>query len=363
MNSDKRKSLRNKNAIYSAVLLTAIFLVYQYRNWDKENSEPTTESKTILLEGRTMGVIDYRVKYLDENQINYQKEVDSLLEVLNNSLSTYVPTSEISVFNKSDRVTSKSPFFQTVLKRSFEIYTTTDGAFNPSVMPLVRAWGFEEKKAPEILPNKNIDSLLQLVDMSSIHFDEQEATKTKKEVSLDFGAIAKGYAVDVVGKYLEAKGVQNYMVEIGGEVRCHGKNAKNKIWRIGIIDPKAAENKEQEATYRKDAILELDNRSMATSGNYYNFYMKDGKKYAHTISPKTGYPVEHSLLSVTVVANDCMTADAYATAFMVLGFEKSQELLIKLQERDKIEVYFIYGQNQELNFFASQGMKKMLTIQ
>lgn len=359
MDSDKRKSLRNKNAIYSAVLLFAIFVVYQYRNWNKEEIKVETQTKTILLQGRTMGVIDYRVKYIDKNQVNYQNEIDSLLKVLNNSLSTYVPSSEISTFNQSDSVVFRSLFFKTVLKRSFEIYNATNGAFNPSVMPLVRAWGFEDKTAPEILPNKNIDSLLQLVDMSSIHFDDKKATKTKKNIGLDFGAIAKGYAVDVVAEYFEKKGIQNYMVEIGGEVRCKGENAKNNVWKIGIIDPKAAENQNSTVSYRKDAILILDNKSMATSGNYYNFYIKEGKKYAHTINPKTGYPVEHNLLSATVVAQDCMTADAYATAFMVLGLEKSKEILLKLEEegKEKIAVYFIFEKNKQIETFASQGIK------
>lgn len=352
MDAAKRKSLRNKNAIYSAVLLFAIFVVYQYRNWDKDSSqtEAKTETKTILLQGRTMGVIDYRVKYIDVNQKNHQNQVDSLLKVLNQSVSTYIASSEISEFNHSDELIFRSPFFKTVLKRSLEIYQTTHGAFDPSVMPLVRAWGFEDKQTPEILPNKNIDSLLQLVGMSSIQFENQKAVKTKKNVSLDFGAIAKGYAVDVVAEYLEANEIQNYMVEIGGEVRCKGKNARGKIWKIGIIDPKAAESGESGVTYRKEAILELDNKSMATSGNYYNFYIKEGKKYAHTINPKTGYPVEHSLLSVSVLAQDCMSADAYATAFMVLGLEKSKQVLEQLKEesKEKIEAYFIYEQEEKL---------------
>jgi thiamine biosynthesis lipoprotein len=197
---------------------------------------------------------------------------------------------------------------------------------------------------------------MQFIGFNFIHFNKNKVWKEKSGVALDFSAIAKGYGVDIVGDYLKNKAVKNYFVEIGGEVVVSGENDKGGFWRLGIEDPTS------EITERNSmAVVELDNKGMATSGNYRNYYIKNGIKYAHTIDPSTGYPVEHTLLSATVFANDCMTADAYATSFMVLGLEKAEELLVS---SDGLEAFLIYSdENGELQTFSSEGVDKITVIE
>ena len=295
-----------------------------------------------------MGPIVYNIKYLDETQRNFQGEIDSLLKVFNASMSTYIPDSELSRFNKWDSIAYESPFFKPILELSKQVYDYTGGAFDPTVGPLVDVWGFGPDKRKRGT-NANIDSLLNLIGFSQIKFDEIGAMKPSG-VQVDFSAVAKGYAVDLVGQFLEDQGITDYMVEIGGEVRCLGQNPEGKIWRIGIENPTVnLENQELFAT----AILE--NRSLATSGNYRNFYEENGKKFVHTISPFTGKPVLHSLLSVSVFSSSCMEADALATGFMVLGFEKSLELVNKYES---VDAFFIYADEKgELRAHATEGIE------
>jgi thiamine biosynthesis lipoprotein len=183
----------------------------------------------------------------------------------------------------------------------------------------------------------------------------RKVVKKLPGVMIDVNAIAQGYSVDVVSQFFESKGIKNYLVEIGGEVRGKGTNAKNNHWRIGVDKPSDGN---MDPGKELEAIIEIDNKSLATSGNYRKFFVEDGVKYAHTIDPKTGFPARNTLLSATVVCDDCMTADAYATVFMVLGVEKSKELLPKLPG---IEVYFIYSNSQgEYEIFSTDGMKTMI---
>jgi len=305
-----------------------------------------------LLTGRTMGPIAYNIKYLDSDERNYQLEVDSLLQAFNQSLSTYIPSSEISRFNSSDRFEFESGYFFPVLQLSKTIHQLTGGAFDPTVGPLVNAWGFGpgEKRTIDSL---NIDSLKALVGFEKVSFDKSQVSKAVEGLQLDFSAIAKGYAVDVVGEFLEARGVNDYMVEIGGEVRCRGQNPEGKTWRIGIEEPTLEE--EERGLF---ATVILEERSLATSGNYRNFYELDGKKYVHTISPFTGEPVQHSLLSASVFSKSCITADALATGFMVLGLERSLEIVNQL---DSVDAYFIYADDEgELQTMATEGIEKMV---
>ena len=337
---------RKKNLIYSAILIIFFVTVWAYRN----NSGPGQpgNAKKIEFIGQTMGT-SYSVKYLDEEERNFQSEIDSLLEVFNMSLSTYIPESEISRFNREALLKYESPFFYPVLKRSKEIYEKTEGAFDPTVGPLVNAWGFgpESGRTPD---KATVDSLRQLVHFDSIYFDEVAVCKMMKGMKLDFSAIAKGYGVDVVAQYLMDQGIENLFVEIGGEIYCHGVNANGDLWRVGVNYPSLDPKKQEMA----QAIVSVHNRAIATSGNYRNFYVEDGVKYSHTIDPVTGYPVQHTLLSASVFAPDCMTADAYATAFMVLGYKKA--ILIDDREQD-IDVYLIYSdENGRLLTYASPGI-------
>jgi thiamine biosynthesis lipoprotein len=345
---------RKKNLLYSLFLILALLGVWVYRNYIKESERPKAEGKKVELQGRTMGTT-YSVKYLDEEGRNFQPGIDSLLEAFNLSLSTYIPESEISRFNREALLKYESPFFYPVLKRSKEIYEKTGGGFDPTVGPLVNAWGFGPEGVQSPDPAK-VDSLLQLVNYDSIFFDSAAVCKMMKGMKLDFSAIAKGYGVDVVAQFLMEKGIDNLFVEIGGEVYAGGVNERGNYWAVGVNYPTTNIEQQQAAM----AIIPIENQAIATSGNYRNYYEKDGVKYSHTISPTTGYPVTHSLLSASVFAPDCMTADAYATAFMVLGVEEA----MAIDEReDDIAIYLIYSdESGALQTFASPEVADKIRV-
>lgn len=337
-----------KNAIYSLFLVIILAGIWWYR--DHQNQEDT--SHKVEISGRTMGTT-YNVKYFNEDKTDYKAGIDSLLAALNQSLSTYIPDSEISRFNEGTILKYESRFFYPVLKKSHEVYKNTDGAFDPTVGPLVNAWGFGPESG-QIPDSATVDSLMNFVGFDSLFFDSISICKLKKGIKLDFSAIAKGYGVDVVADYLKDKGIEDMMVEIGGEVYCHGRNENGKMWKIGIENPNF-----QEEGDRLLATVKLDNMALATSGNYRNFYEVDGKKYSHTINPKTGYNVQHSLLSASIFAKNCMTADAYATACMVMGFEKSKALLT---EDENLEGYFVYSDEAgNIKTYMTDGIKNFIS--
>ncbi len=342
-----------KNAIYGLVLLLSMYGVYKYRE-SKKGAAGGSIGNTVQTSftGPTMGST-YAIKYITspDKAVNYQVQVDSILEKFNESLSTYRPDSEISQFNNGHAVAFRLPFFYPVLKKAQEVYTISGGAFDPTVGPLVNAWGFgtgKERKAPS---QARIDSLKNFIGFDKIAFDEQSVQKQQEGVYMDFNAIAPGYAADVLGKFLEDKGIVDYMIEVGGEVLCKGKNKEGKYWTIGINNPEH----EQKGGDELQAIVQMNNRALATSGNYRNYYEQDGKKYAHTIDPKTGYPVQHSLLSASVFAKDCMSADAYATVFMVVGREKAVELLSSIKDLDAFLVYA--DEKGNIQTYTTEGIK------
>lgn len=314
--------------LYPIFLILIVFIVWKYRESQKDSLQ------MVEITGTTMGTIGYSVKYFSDEGINYKLEIDSLLKVWNLSLSTYIPESEISRFNSGDSCfTYESKFFFPVLLASQQVFEQSNGAFDPTVGPLVNAWGFGPEKS--MVPDSAVvDSLLQLVGFNKISFDESSVCKQASGVKLDFSAIAKGNAVDVVAEFLASRGINDLLVEIGGEIVCHGTKSNGEPWRTAIEDP-TVEVYEREIL----AVANLYDKAVATSGNYRNYYVKDGKKYAHTIDPSTGYPVFHSLLSASVFANDCMTADAYATAFMVIGLEKAKEILA---DHPSLDAFLIY---------------------
>lgn len=333
----------NKSIVFSLILL----LVFGFILWQESGKKDVL--RQIELQGSTMGTV-YHIKYLDAKARNVQTGIDSLLEVFNQSLNHYLPDAEISQFNRQDSFRFVLPYFYPVLKKSQEVYEKSEGAFDPTVAPLVNAWGFgpEGGQLPDSL---RVDSLLQLVGFDHIYFTESYIVKDQPHIQLNFSAIAKGYGIDVVAAYLQQLGIQNMMVEIGGEVRCQGINQYGEPWRIGIDSP--IEEGEMTAT------VVVKDKALATSGNYRNYYIKDGKKYAHTINPQTGYPVEHTLLSATVFADDCMTADAYATAFMVLGLEASKKIL---NQEENLEGYLIFDDgNKGLSSFRTPGIADAIT--
>ncbi len=295
----------------------------------------------------------YSIIYESPNGEDLQQEIEIKLNELNSSMSTFNDSSTISMINKNIE-TKLDDSFLTVYNKAVEVSEATDGAFDITVAPMVNVWGFGFENKENITPQL-IDSLKQLVGYEKIRIEDGKLVKEHPNTMLDCSAIAKGFASDIVANYLNTVGCKNYMVEIGGEVVAYGKNAKGKYWSIGISRPddgNLINNQELKA------IVQLKEKALATSGNYRNFYIEDGKKYAHTIDPKSGYPVQHSILSTTVLADNCMTADAFATAFMVSGLEKSIELA---NSRKDIEVYFIYAdENGDYKSYVSDGFKSIL---
>jgi thiamine biosynthesis lipoprotein len=229
-----------------------------------------------------------------------------------------------------------------------EVSEKTDGLFDITVAPVVNVYGFGFKKRERVTSGL-IDSLLRFVGYKKVRLADNKVVKEMPQVMLDFNAIAQGYTVDVLASFLEGKGIRNYMVEVGGELRAKGRKLNDSSWTVGIEMP-SEDEAEAAGLYTR---VRMDNKSLATSGNYKKFYVEDGKKYAHIINPFTGYPAKNNLLSTTVIANDCMTADAYATAFMVMGVEKAKEFLVEHKELG-LEVFFIYDENGVMKTFATK---------
>lgn len=281
----------------------------------------------------------YNMTY--QSNDNLKPEIEKVLAEVDASLSPFNEKSVITHVNKNETVTLDDHFI-TVFRLSSEIYKDTEGAFDITVAPLVNAWGFGFKNG--ITPDCHaIDSLMQFVGFDKVKLQDGKIIKTDDRLMLDCSAIAKGYGVDAVARLLKSKGIDNYMVEIGGEIVASGENPKGAPWRIGVSKP---DDDSVSVSNEIQGIINISNRAMATSGNYRNFYYKGGKKYAHTIDPKTGCPVQHSILSATVVSDECAKADAYATAFMVMGLDKAKAVLARHKE---MMAYFIYSDDKGNN--------------
>ena len=273
---------------------------------------------------------------------DHKADIEKALNEVDASLSPFNDISIITHVNRNEEVVLDD-FFLDVFRLAQKINEDTEGAFDITVAPLVNAWGFGFKNG--VNPDeKVIDSLRQVVGLHKVRLEGDKIVKTDPRVMLDCSAIAKGYGVDVVANLLRKFGIKNFMVEIGGEVVTSGVNRERMPWRIGVTKPT---DDSLSINNELQTVINVTDKAMATSGNYRNFYYKGGRKYAHTIDPKTGYPVQHSILSATVITNDCATADAYATSFMVMGLEKSKKVL---ERHPEMMVYFIYcdekGQNQ-----------------
>lgn len=272
----------------------------------------------------------YNITYQSDKDL--QQEIEAELMKVDGEFSMFNPQSTVARINKGDSTVERSEMFSEVYQLAQTVSKETDGAFDITVAPLVNAWGFGFKHEQMPTPEQ-VDSLLQLRNQ------------------MDFSAIAKGYGCDVVARLLESHGIHNYMVEIGGEVVVSGKNAKGDDWHIGITKPT---DDSLSVEGEMQTVLTITDHAMATSGNYRNFYYQGGRKYAHTIDPRTGYPVQHSLLSATVLAENCATADAYATSFMVLGVEGTKAVLARHPE---LMAYLIYTDEKgQLATWASPSL-------
>ena len=301
-------------------------------------------------EGMVFGTI-YKITYQHNDDL--QNEIKAAMMEVDNSLSPYNPNSIITRINHNEDTVLNEHFLH-VFNLAQQISAETEGAFDITVAPLVNAWGFGFKHSIDIDPNV-IDSLRQFVGYQKIKLEDGKIVKEDARTMLDCSAIAKGYGVDRVARLLDQKGVQHYMVDIGGEVVLKGKNPRMKTWRIGInkpVEDSLSVNQELQT------ILEVSGVGMATSGNYRKFYYKDGKRYAHTIDPRVGTPVQHNILSATVIAKDCTTADAYATAFMVMGLEEAKAFC---EAHPELHAYFICdGEGDNYEIFATPGMEKWM---
>jgi thiamine biosynthesis lipoprotein len=313
----------------------------------------TTNKKEIIkIEGNSQGTT-YHITYLTDNGKIYKSAVDSLLTNIDLSMSTWIPNSIISRINHNDKHVLLDDHFRTVFNKSVEVSEKTEGSFDITVGPLVNSWGFGPT-TKNSLSKEQVDSLLALVNYKKVILKNNKILKEKLAIKIDFNAIAQGYSVDVIANFLESKGIDNYLVELGGEIKAKGKK-ENENWKVGIDQPSEAKAKER----KLEAIIDLKNRALATSGNYRKFYMEGNQKMSHIIDPKTGYPAKHNLLSTTVIADDAITADAYATAFMVMGLQKAIAFLEKNKSL-KLEVYFIYDENGQWRTYTSESLKKQI---
>ena len=289
---------------------------------------------------------------------NLKKEIEAELKKVDHALSMFNKQSVIAKVNRNEDLRVNA-MFADVFRLAQTVSKETNGAFDITVAPLVNAWGFGFKSGK--MPTQiQVDSILRYVGFQKVSLKEgrngeMTINKTLPGIMLDCSAIAKGYGADCVARLLSSKGIENYMVEIGGEVVTKGISSKRVPWKIGVtkpIDDSLSTGGELQT------VLNITDKAMATSGNYRNFYYKDGRKYAHTIDPASGHPVQHSLLSATVIAKDCATADAYATSFMVMGIEKAKSVLNRHPE---LMAYFIYTDNKgELAVWYSPNMEKKI---
>lgn len=301
-------------------------------------------------EGKVFGTF-YSITYQSSDDL--QQDIDAALKRVDNSLSMFNEKSTIARLNRGENPVIDDNLLY-LFPRAMKVSEATDGAFDITVAPLVNAWGFGFKK--EQWPtDEEIDSLKAFVGYKTIHLNDRTITKDNPNTMIDLSAIAKGYGSDAVAKALDKAKVKNYMVEIGGEVVVKGQNGKGKNWKIGIAKPSDNPEK-QENGYQ--CILSITDCAVATSGNYRNFFYKDGVKYAHTIDPRTGRPVQQDIISATVVAPHCYEADAFATSFMVTGLEKAKAILAK---QTQLHAYLIYiDKDGKQNVWSTEGMKKYL---
>ncbi|MBN1118215.1 MAG: FAD:protein FMN transferase [Bacteroidales bacterium] len=335
----KRKQLTPIALIFVLAIVLLIFY------------KPKTKYHT--LHGETQGTT-YTIKFEYYNRIDLHSKITQLLHKFDLSLSTYDSNSIISKVNRNEPHVKLDKNFKKVFNKANEIYHLSGGAFDITVAPIVNAWGFGSGQSTKV-DSLVIDSLLQLVGMDKISLEGGVVVKQNPNITLDVNAIAQGFSVDVVADFLERKGVENYMVEIGGELKTKGVNEKGNIWKIGVDKP--VENSYIPGE-NLQAVIQVKDMSLATSGNYRKFYEKDGVKYVHSINPKTGYPVMSKLLSATVMTRDCMTADAFATSFMVMGLEKS---IMFLSDQNDIQAYFVYSDDEgNYKTFMTPGMKDAL---
>jgi thiamine biosynthesis lipoprotein len=311
------------------------------------------QHEPVKLAGNAQGTT-YHITYYDNESRDFHPEIKKILEEFDQSVSTYLPTSIISRINSNQKNVIVDKYFIACFNKAKEVWKNTGGAFDPTVYPLVNAWGFGPGKKEKIEKAK-IDSILKFVGFHLMELKGNKVIKKDPRVALDFNAFAQGYSVDVVSAFLNSKGINSYIVEIGGEVYAKGKKPNGDHWTIGIEKP--IENKESVNPLK--AIAKLENLACATSGNYRRFIIEDGIRYAHHIDPKTGYPTKNNLLSASIFAKECISSDANATGVLVMGLEKAK---VFLKEHPELQAYLIYSDDQgNYQVYETSGLGSIVT--
>lgn len=304
-----------------------------------------------MLQGLAQGSY-YAITYFDEQERNLQHEIDSIFHAVDMSVNLWMDSSIISKVNRNENVTLNSIFIDN-FNIAQEAALLSDGYFDPTVSPIVAAWGFSYKKGDSITPQL-IDSLRQLVDYRKIRIENGKVIKENPNIKLDFNAIAQGYTSDLIASFLDNRGIKNYLVNTGGEIIARGNKTNKQPWVVGIEKPAEHQDSAQIVHTR----ITLRDKGLVTSGSTRKYVERNGKRYSHCINPKTGYPIEHQLLSVTVLAENSVWADALASICMVMGMEKSLPLI---KGMDGVEAYYIYvNENGELEVFATKGFKELI---
>jgi thiamine biosynthesis lipoprotein len=337
---------RAKNALYSLILLVALLAVFFWRQ--------SVKPKEMKIEGETMATT-YHVTYFDEEGRNFKSSVDSLMQLVNQSINNYDSSSEISRFNAAPRgIRFRLPYLKPPLETAAKVVSASKGAFDPTVMPLVNAWGFGPGE-PDTTGSLKVDSLLSFVGFEKIRFDADSLWKLDERAQLDFGGIGQGYGADVITGFLRSKGIHNMLVELGGEGMAVGINlTSGRPWKLGILDPASTPGQQFFKAY-----VELTDRSFTTSGNYFNYREVNGQRFSHTIDPVSGRPVQKAILSASVFASDCATADAWGTAMMVMGHEQAMALLGTMKN---IDAFLVYSTPQGIATFATPGLAGKLEV-
>ena len=307
------------------------------------------------IEGLMQGTT-YRIVYRSYAMENISAAIGSILYSIDTTFSVYNPSSVVSRLNRNEYSSAFPAVFLDLLQEALRISQQSHGYFDITVAPLVQAYGFVpgEKKIPD---SSRLDSLRQIVGYKNIVICENKVIKAHDKVQLDFNAIAQGYTVDVICDYLDSRGIKDYLVEVGGELRTKGKNPQGHAWKIGIDRPK--EN--SIAGEDLQAVISLSGKALATSGNYRKFYVEDGIKYSHTINPLTGYPAKNTLLSATVITDRCAMADAWATAFMAMGMDSTLAFLKRMKNMQAYLIYSVAGDS--MRSFVSEGLDTLLVEQ
>jgi FAD:protein FMN transferase len=327
-------------------LIIAALYVFQ------KSDNPAIIKDYIQIQGNAQGTT-YSISYDGKQSAFTKKQADSIFNVIDLSMSLWDPNSLISKFNQNQEIKHFDEHFLAVFQKSKAIHKLSHGAFDPTIAPIIKAYGFVRKNGLQLPSEHTIDSLRQFVGFEKVYLSGNSIRKKAAGVQLDFNAIAQGYTVDVLAEFLEKKDIQNYLIEVGGEVRAKGKNSRGKTWKIGIENPKNTEDERQDDFLE---ILTLKNMSLATSGNYRNFVKVFDKKIGHILDPRTGQPADHNLVSVSVMAPSCMEADAWATAFMVMGLEKSWATA----KDHHLDIQLVFAEDGVLKSLQSKGFRKAL---